>query len=234
MKQLAVDNILQILARGAWFSRQPPNLQRLLVEKGTVASFPKGAWIFGASDQANGLFAVLDGSILGYATLAHGDNVLIELAGPGAWFGQISLLKTAHRMVTATAATPAQLLLVPRRELLLLAKRNPALWESFAELSQLQMQRTVTTLAETLALPPRSRVAARLTALIPQAVRKGKRPAEIRLTQAELAEMTGLERKTVHRILKAFETEHLVAVQYGLIQVLDYRGLETVRNSSKA
>jgi CRP-like cAMP-binding protein len=231
MQPLAMDNILRILGRGTWFSHQPAHLQRLLVERGQIVSFAKDAWIFGEREEANGLIAVLDGSIRAYANLAHGETVLVEFAGPGTWFGQISLLRKPQRLMTAMAATPTQLLLIPRRDLHRLAKETPALWESFAELSQLQLQWVIASLAEILALPPRTRLAARLAALVTRSARRESSTTQLRLTQADLAEMIGLERKAVHRILKAFERERLVAVEYGMVRILNRRGLEQIRDA---
>ena len=234
MQPLAMDNILRILGRGTWFSRQPSHLQRLLVERGQVVSFAKDAWLFGESEEVSGLSAVLHGSIRGYANFAHGETVLVEVVGPGMWFGQISLLRQAKRLLTAMAATPTQLLVIPRRELHRLTKEHPALWESFAELSQLQLQWVMGSLAEIVALPPRSRLAARLVALVSRSTRRDSAAAELRLTQADLAEIIGLERKAVHRILKAFEREQLVAVEYGMVRILDRRGLERIRDACEA
>jgi CRP/FNR family transcriptional regulator, cyclic AMP receptor protein len=234
MQPLAMESILRILGRGIWFSRQPAHLQRLLVERGQVVSFAKDAWIFGESEEVTGLTAVLHGSIRGYAPLARGETVLVEVAGPGMWFGQISLLRGAKRLLTATAATQTQVLIVPRRDVHRLAKEHPVLWESFAELSLLQLQWVMAGLVEVVALPPRSRLAARLVALVSRSIRRDSAAAELRLTQADLAEMIGLERKAVHRILKAFEHERLVALDYGLVRILDRRGLERVRDAGEA
>ena len=234
MQPLAMESIVRILRRGLWFSSQPANLQRLLVERGEVVSLAKDSWLFGESEEVSGLSAVLHGSIRGYAPLANGETVLVEVAGPGMWFGQIGLLRRAKRLLTATAATESQLLVIPRRELQRLAKEHPALWESFAELSLHQLQWVMTSLVEVLALPPRARLAARLAALVSRSTRRDSAAAELRLTQADLAEMIGLERKAVHRILKAFERERLVAVDYGAVRILDRRGLERIRDAGEA
>lgn len=234
MQPLAMESILRILGRGNWFSSQPAHLQRLLVERGEVVSFAKDSWIFGESEDVGALTAVLHGTIRGYANFTRGETVLVEVVGPGTWFGQIGLLNSPKRLLTALAATQTQLLVIPRRELRRLTRENPALWESFAELSQLQLQWVMASLAEVVALPPRSRLAARLVALVSRSTRRDSAAAELRLTQADLAEMIGLERKAVHRILKAFERERLVAVEYGLVRILDRRGLERVRDACEA
>lgn len=234
MQLLAMESILRILGRGSWFSSQPVQLQRLLVSCGEVVSFAKDSWIFDESEDVGALSAVLHGTIRGYASFANGETVLIEVVGPGTWFGQISLLRAPKRLLTAFAATETQLLMIPRRELRRITKENPALWESFAELSQLQLQWLMASLAEVVALPPRSRLAARLAALMSRSTRRDAAAAELRLTQADLAEMIGLERKAVHRILKAFERERLVALEYGMVRILDRRGLERIRDACEA
>jgi CRP/FNR family transcriptional regulator, cyclic AMP receptor protein len=233
MQPLAMESIRRILGRGSWFSSQPVALQRLLVGRGEVVSFAKDSWIFGQSEEVGGLSAVLHGAIRGYANFANGETVLVEVAGPGTWFGQISILRSSRRLLTAMAASPTQLLIIPRRELRRLTKENPALWESLAELSQLQLQWLIASLGEVVALPPRARLAARLVALMSRSTRQDSAAAELRLTQADLAEMIGLERKSVHRILKVFERKRLVAIEYGVVRILDRRGLEKVRDAAE-
>jgi CRP/FNR family transcriptional regulator, cyclic AMP receptor protein len=229
MSSFATESTLRILRQGAWFSRQPPQVQKSLASAGTIVQYDEGTWIFGETDEATGLFAVLDGFIRGYASLGRNETILIEYAGPGAWFGQVSVLRTPRRIATVLAATDATLLHIPRSALLKLTRAQPAIWEALAELSHLQMQRVITALAQK-SLPPLARVAARLASLGP--ARKGSAAAEFRLSQSELAEMIGLERKTVQRALKKLHQRGLITTAYRMIQVLDRRGLRRIEASS--
>ena len=143
----------------------------MLVSAGTVVQYDEGASIFGEADLATGLFALLDGFIKGYAGIARQEQVLVDYAGPGVWFGQVSLLKVPRRIATVLAATDATLLHIPRPALLKLARAQPAIWEALAELSHLQMQGMMTALAQEPFRPWRE-VAARLTSLVPVSVRR--------------------------------------------------------------
>ena len=231
MKSAAMESTLRILRQGDWFSRQPPQVHKSLASAGNIVQYAAGTWIFGETDEATGLFAVLDGFIKGYASFGRNETVLIEYAGPGAWFGQVSVLKAPRRIATVLAATDATLLHIPRPELLKLTRAQPAIWEALAELSHLQMHRVITALAQT-SLPPMARVAARLASLVPDPVRKGSTAAEFNLSQGELAELIGLERKTVQRVLKKLNQRGLVTTAYRKIQVLDRRGLRQIEASS--
>jgi CRP-like cAMP-binding protein len=227
MKSLAAESVARILRQGAWFSRQSPQVQRSLVSAGTIVHYDEGAWIFGEADMATGLFALLDGFIKGYVGLTQQEQILFDYAGPGIWFGQVSLLKAPRRIATLLAATDATLLHIPRPALLKLARAQPAIWEALAELSHLQMQGMMTALAQR-SLPPVARVAARLSSLVPVSVRRSSGAAELRISQSELAEMIGLERKTVHRALKQLSQRGLVTTTYRTIRVVDRRSLKRI------
>jgi CRP/FNR family cyclic AMP-dependent transcriptional regulator len=220
MSARAASAILDELSPTGWFARQPPHFRRRLLEEARTVSFAKGAWIYGAEEEATGLFALLEGGARVYITLPRGGVALVDLAQPGAWFGQVGILRGGRRQATAMAAAPTRALLVPRQSLQRLLADTPAFWESFAALDVEQMQYILRAHAELLALDPRARVAGRLIALTPRR-RGGSVAAPIALTQSDLAELVGLERKTVQRILAAFARSGWVRVGYGVIEVLD-------------
>jgi CRP-like cAMP-binding protein len=210
-------------APSGWFARQPAGFRRRLLEQSVEMSFLDGDWLYGTEDEAGGLFGILSGSVHLTAAVADEGSALIDLAGPGKWFGQIGLLPGTQRLVTAAADGPVKALAVPRSSLTRFVADFPDAWLSFSALNLELIQDTVRTLADVLALPPSPRVAARLHALASRGAEAQGR--HVRLTQSQLGDMTGLERKSVHRILQALQKRGLIRLHYAAIEVLDLRGL---------
>ena len=228
MKRSEIDAALTGLLPTGWFARQPRGFRQKLLECASEMRFADGDWLYGTDEEAGGLFAILEGSVHLLAALERGDTTLVDVVGRGNWFGQVGLLPDSHRVVTAVAAEPVTALVVPRSSLSRLLSDDPLLWRSFAALDLEQMQYVLNTLVETLSLPPGPRIAARLLAL---GARNSATPRlALRLTQTQLGEMTGLERKTVNRVLKALEARALVRTRYGTIEILDAGALARFRN----
>jgi len=219
----ATEKRLIAAAPAGWFARQPAGFRQRLLERSVEMSFSDGDWLYGTEDEAGGLFAIFDGGVHLFAAVADKGTVLIDLAGPGRWFGQVGLLPQTHRLVTAVAAGPVRALAVPRGVLTRFVTEFPDAWLSFTALNLEQMQDMVRIVADILALPPAIRVAARLHGLVSRT--SGAYGHHVPVTQAQLGEMTGLERKTVHRALQSLQTRGLIRLRYGTIEVLDPRGL---------
>ena len=84
-------------------------------------------------------------------------------------------------------------------------------------------------LAETIALPPRQRVAARMVRLAREEGEGGK--PMLRLSQEALAEMVGLTRKTVNGYFAEFERKGLIRRTYASTILLDPSGLRRIAES---
>jgi CRP/FNR family transcriptional regulator, cyclic AMP receptor protein len=84
-------------------------------------------------------------------------------------------------------------------------------------------------LAETIALPPRQRVAARMVRFARQDDEDGK--PMLWLSQEALAEMVGLTRKTVNGYFADFEREGLIRRTYASTILLDPNGLRRIAES---
>ena len=139
-----------------------------------------------------------------HLTMAVGDgDMLLEIVQPGQLFGQAARFGGGPRLVTAIAGERTTLLHVPDHVLAEIARSEPEVWRSFTELLYSQLAGALQLAAAMIRLPPPQRVAARLAMLA------GAGRTDVRVTQAQLAEMTGLSRKTVNAHLRALRTRTL-------------------------
>ncbi len=204
----------KILTRSSWFAHQPASLRHALLSRAQISTVEAGQWIYGTGDALNGLYGVLQGSA--HLTLATGDaDILIEIVQAGQLFGQAARFGGGPRLVTAIAGERSVLLHVPDHALAEIARSEAGVWRSFTELLYSQLASALALAAAMIHLPPPARVAARLVML------SGGSAARIAVTQFQLAELTGLSRKTVNAHLRALEDDGILALDYRAIVVKD-------------
>ncbi len=220
------DRIAASLARNGWFRRRPAELRRRLIEHMQVSSVETGHWLYDTGDEAHGLYGVLSGSVTTYVWLDNGENVPVNISGPGSIFGYAAQVLGGRRVTTAVARERSEILFIPQQALAAIAREQPSLWLHFAELATEQLTAAVRINAERARLSPQARLASRPHAYA--TVWGDGAMAVLPLRQDELAELTGLSRKTVNGILRDFEKRGIVALGYREITVRDADGLARV------
>lgn len=210
--------IMAVLQRNAWFAALPTALQSALAEKGRVVEVAHGQWVYGAGDEITGLYAVLRGSVDMMVSTLAGDDVLIDIAPAGRVFSQ----PLGPRIVTALANEDSLLLFVPDHVLRAIGRTLPDTARHVTALLYSQLAGAAAVYVNMIHLPPRARVVARLLLLAGNEARNG---CVVGVTQSQLAEMTGLSRKTVNGHLAHLAKKKLVLPLYGGLQLNDLRAL---------
>lgn len=85
-----------------------------------AVTMPRGAVIFAEGEAGNNMYVLIQGR----ADISVGGEV-IESAVPGALLGEMSLVSSAPRSATVTAATECKLVAVDTRTFDLLARESP-------------------------------------------------------------------------------------------------------------
>lgn len=210
--------ILGILRRNGWFAALPAAIQTALAEKGRVVEVARGQWVYGAGDEITGLYAVLHGSVDMMVSTLGGNDVLIDIAPAGRVFSQ----SLGPRIVTALANEDSRLLFVPDHGLREIARSQPDLTRHVTALLYDQLAGAAALAVNMIHLPPLARVAARLLFLAGNDARAG---CVVSVTQSQIAEMTGLSRKTVNGHLAHMAKKKLVVPLYRGLQLNDLRAL---------
>ena len=207
------------LARNRWFAALSPPLQHALLVDAEVRRLDE--WVYGTGDAPRGVFAVLDGAALIYVALERGDDVLVHVAMPGEIFGHAARLGRGPRLATVLAARPSRLLYLSEPALQRVAQTHRELWAALTELLYYQHGALLTQFARQLALPAPARLAGRLLQF-----GTGESSRSVPLTQAQLAELVGVTRKTVSGLLALWARAGFVTVARGRVAVLNQPALE--------
>lgn len=214
------------LLRNPWLARQTPALREALLAHGRIVRVDAGQWIYGTGDSLNGLYGVLEGAVHLLLTLPDGEARLLDIVQSGNFFGQPARFGGGPRLVTATAGADSRLLYIPDAALAEIGRSQPDVWRNFATLLYAQLAGALQLAGVLLHLPPHKRVAARLALL-------ASVTNEVTVTQAQLAEMVGLSRKTVNVHLDGLERDGTLTRQYGKIVIRDRARLGRLAQMSR-
>lgn len=208
------------LQAGRWFAALPAELQEALLDAAQVQRLDPGQRLFRRGDRPSGLYAVVEGAVRIGAVSPDGKEALLTLVEPPSWFGEISLFDGQPRTHDAFAEGASTLLLVPQAELLALLERQPQYWRDFALLMSHKLRLAFIALEQMSLLPAAPRLARRLL-LIAENYGEGEPRRVIHLAQEQLALMLAISRQTSNQILRELESQGIVRLSYGEIEILD-------------
>lgn len=163
----------------------------------------RGEVLFRAGDRAGDVYVIRAGLVKLVRPGRHGREMIVALMGPGDAFGEAALFDPDPRSVTAVAVEEGRVARIDagalRREL----ARRPELAERLLQIAARRVRRSTEAVSELVVLDAGARVARRLLDLHD---RFGDRDAGALhgLTQEELAQLVGVTRETVNKILGDF------------------------------
>ncbi|MEI5996138.1 Crp/Fnr family transcriptional regulator [Paraburkholderia bengalensis] len=208
-----------------WFRGLPVELQDYLTSHATLLRLEKGQVLYRRGDRSYGLYAVLEGALSIGTVGVDGRESLVAVLGPTAWIGEISLFDGLPRPHDVIAVSRAFCLHVPEAALQSLLDATPRYWRDFA-LLMAQRLRISFKSTESLTLQPAAqRVASRLLLIAEGYDGLNAVRSTIRLSQDSLASMVSLSRQTTNQLLKSLESQQIVSLKFGEIQILDIERL---------
>lgn len=212
----------ELLCARGWLASCPPAFADAVVRRGVKRRVARGEVVFRPGEPGGALYGVMIGAIAfgipGREAVPH----LAALAHPGDWFGDVGFFGDVPRVAQTIAHVDTRLLKLDLAVVEALTAEHPAWWRHFAELFVANHARVLREAYHFLRRAPLQRTALKLLAVTATAA------GAVPLTQAELAEMTGLSRNTSNRVLNALQDAGIIRLGYGQIQVEDREALAAV------
>lgn len=188
--------------------------------------FKRGEILFHEGDPADTVHFIAEGRVMARRTSPMGDSVAFRVIGPGRALGDVAVVSTAQRRSsTVSALEPTTTLSLTFAEFAQLCAAHPGIQTHLATLLAARVKRLSDHLLEALFLPTDRRVVRRLLDLCEQYDAPPDRPVVIPLTQTDIAELAGATRPSTNRVLRALETEGLLRLGRGQVEVVDRAGL---------
>jgi CRP-like cAMP-binding protein len=234
MSTAARDDVLATLRADEWFAALPPELAAGILRNAALVQRRDGEIIFATGDPADGIYAVLAGSVRMVHMTREGLCAIYYFVQAPSWFGELSELDGGPRVQDAVAVGPVHLLHLSHVRFRALVDREPRFWAHFAALMAGHARGVIGALAAMTTQPAAVRIARHLVAIHRNAERvpwSRSRPA---LTQEALAAMAGVSRQTVSGIVKQWERDGIVRLSYRTIEIADFGKLNRIADHDEA
>ncbi|MGH3694135.1 MAG: Crp/Fnr family transcriptional regulator [Pseudonocardiaceae bacterium] len=192
---------------------------------GRFRSYAPGQIIFHQGDPGDHLYAVIEGLVKVVFASERGDEMVLNIMGPGEIFGELALLDGSPRSASIVVLQLTSVFVLPRGQLLELMSSNPALADGFLKLIG-KLVRKLTEQAGDLAfLDLKGRLAKLLLQLSTTDDNVHGVVLDAGLTQSDLAGMIGASRPAVNRALQSFAARGLIEIQGRTIVLRDLDSL---------
>jgi CRP/FNR family cyclic AMP-dependent transcriptional regulator len=193
-----------------------------LVQASQRKKLPKGNYLFMQGDLCETVYVVRSGSIAIILISSDGRELLINEMRPGDCFGEVGVLTAQPRSTGAVARLNSEVLAIPGAAFIAAIDNEPIL-----------TRRVLNAIAERLRASSERESAlvfldapARLGRVLLQLDQQYSEDGYVTISQAELAQRTGLSRQTVAKALGKWRRAGWLITGRGRIVVLDHRKLE--------
>jgi len=211
----------ELLARLPLFAGLAPREIEALAAVTRSQAVAARAELFHKGDAGTQVYAVVAGTLKVVTSSDEGDDVVLNLLGPGAVIGEVAVLCHAARSASVVALTDCELLAIERRDLLAFLRSHPdaslALMSTLAE----RLRHLSELVEDTLFLNLPVRLAKKLVELgrsHGQRTPEGLR-IDLKLSQGEWGDLVGATRESINKQLRAWGEAGLVRLDRGYLVI---------------
>lgn len=207
------DRAARALEKTPFFGGLEPELLRHVRRAGVRRGQP----LFRKGDPSDALYGLLQGQL----KLVGGSNpareVTLALVAPGELVGELGIALGAPRHASAVALAHCELAAIDRRLLETLLERRPELRTGLNEAASRAALRLAERAEDVAFLSIETRLEKALDDLAARFGESVERGTRIRLRQRDLADVLGVSRESVNRILTAFHAQGRLELGRGSI-----------------
>lgn len=196
------------------------------VGAGRSRSYSAGQIICHQGDLGDHLYVVIDGLTKVVFNSERGDEMVINILGPGEIFGELALLDGSPRSASVVALQSTSVFMLPRNRLLELMRQNPGLADEFLKSIGRLVRKLTEQVGDLAFLDLGGRLAKLLLQISARHAHAQGLVLDREFTQSDLAGMIGASRPAVNRALQSLATRGLIAVRGRVVEIRDLEGLE--------
>lgn len=210
------------------FRGLPPADVAAMGERAPMKRVEAGTLFFTAGQQTEVLFILKEGRVRLYRLSADGRAFTTAILEPGSVFGEMALMGQHLNDSYAEALDPCLICLMSRADVQTLLLGDPRIAVRIAEILGGRLIEAQAQLADFVF----KRAPERLAVLLLRLARKShpllsaKEILEVRHTHEELADMMGVQRETVTKILKEWSDLGILELRRGHVRILNTMSLQ--------
>lgn len=218
------DEAATFIGGSAWGQHlEPRDLTRVLATV-RLADVPAGHCVIHAGDSAEYWIGLVSGLVVQQVSSESGRLATLTCVGPGAWFGEGTLMKRGCWQYDALARQHCRVVLVPRSVFDWLMETNLTFNRFLARLLNERLSHYMGLLANERLTSSAQRLAHVLASLYDPDLYPN-RPAMLPMSQSDFALLSGMSRQHANAALQKLQAEGLVEVGRSGVTVLDVAAL---------
>ncbi|HET6977554.1 MAG TPA: Crp/Fnr family transcriptional regulator [Pyrinomonadaceae bacterium] len=180
----------------------------------------RGDWIFMLGDPSHTIYFLQKGRIKISALSDSGQELLLEIVGPGEIFGDVAAIQGTVRTTSAQALEDSLLCEIPRKDFESLLATYPEISSHLLKSLTSRLRRYEAQLLSLISQDVSTRVVHALTEFMDfESEDQPNQPVKIRITQQDLANLIGASRQKTWQALKDLEDCGMLRLSYGSILV---------------
>jgi CRP/FNR family cyclic AMP-dependent transcriptional regulator len=187
-----------------------------LADAATVRTFAKSAIVMTEGERSDSLYVVLSGRVKVYVSDEHGKDLVLNVQGPGEYFGELAL-DEGPRSASVMTLEPCKLAVIANDVLREFLTGHPEAAVQLVRGLIARVRRATESLKDLAQLDVYGRVAKLLLELAREA--DGRLVIDQRLTHQDIADRVSASREMVSRILKDLTTGGYLANEGGRIVI---------------
>lgn len=195
-----------------------------------IREYGRGDRVFDEGDPSDFFFVVISGRVKVYKHAPNGNDIILEMFGPGGPLGAVATYEARPYPASAAAIEPSTCLLIPRQAFFALLEQHPSLVRGLLSSLSIRLVELTTRLAELTG----GRVEARFARLFLKLADQLGRPERggtfipMPLSRQELADLTGTTIETSIRIMSRWGKDNMIRTEKDGFVLVDRDGLEMI------
>ena len=201
-----------------FLSALPDEMSSALFAKAARVKLAADALLFSAGDEGNGCYRLERGLVKLSILSADGGERILDILGPGAIIGELSMVDGAPRSTAVYAVRDSELSFISRASFLAFAESRPELYRHVTILLAQRVREMNDIAVAWSFLSLEGRVAHALLELAEacgQEIEQGRILIQQKIEQSDIAAMAGIARENVSRILNRWIRDRIVSRHAG-------------------
>jgi CRP/FNR family cyclic AMP-dependent transcriptional regulator len=221
-------SVVALLQRVSLFSRLTDQELETLARSLSKRTFGKGTIIFHKGSPGRSLYIIESGRVRIFLLSRSGQDISVNVYGPGDVFGELALLDGLPRSAGAMVMERTVVYTLYREDFLRCVETCPRMARSIIGELSARLRYTTDCIEHLAFLDVNGRLALKLLELADRYGLEGEGiEIDLRLTQTELASWVAARRESVNKVLSTLRDQGLIDVDGQRITILDRAGLES-------
>lgn len=217
-----------------WLKEMSGEIIQATAKVAHLLHFEDGHCLYRRGDKPHAFYMVVTGAVRFTRVSDSGKEMILNVAAPGAVFGEISIMGNRERAYTAQCVGDTALMTIGADDFRSLFEVHQGLRRRVVEKLCARVNQYYETIDDFLLLKMPARIAKRIVALAEAREVNGHSDLVLNagLSQENLASMLGISRQSLSKQLREWQASRWIDVQYGRIIIRNFDALKSASGGS--